>query len=279
MILLVDSGATKANWAAVRDGEIIRQTQTQGISPYFLTDEGIIDIAREARMALPSKIDAVYFYSTGCKAEDQRRRMAMLLRLVFQEARLVEVDTDLLAAARSMAQNQPGIVCILGTGSNACGYDGQQIISNSGGLGFILGDEGSGAAIGKEIVKAYLNHEMPTALWESFHQRYHLNRDNILESVYKLPFPNRFLATFAPFAAEYREVEVIKGILNRQFGLFFQRSVLPLEESSQLKIHFVGSVAFYFEPEISTAGLSVGASLGTFCKDPMEGLIKYHSDK
>jgi hypothetical protein len=270
MILLVDSGATKANWAAVQDGEIIRQTQTQGISPYFLTDEGIIDIAREARMALPTKIDAVFFYSTGCKAEDQRRRVAMLLRLVFQESRTVEVETDLLAAARSMAQHKQGIVCILGTGSNACGYDGTQIISNSGGLGFILGDEGSGAAIGKEIVKAYLNQELPSALWDDFHQRYHLN---------KLPFPNRFLATFAPFAAENREDEVIKGILDRQFELFFQRSVLPIEGSQNLNIHFVGSVAYYFEPEITTAGTKVKVSLGKFCKDPMEGLISFHNDK
>ncbi len=279
MILLVDSGATKANWAAVQDGEIIRQTRTQGISPYFLTDEGIIDIAREARMALPSKIDAVFFYSTGCKAEDQRRRVATLLRLVFQEARTVEVDTDLLAAARSMAQNEEGIVCILGTGSNACGYDGTQIISNSGGLGFILGDEGSGAAIGKEIVKAYLNHELPPALWDDFHQRYHLNRDNILESVYKLPFPNRFLATFAPFAAENREDNVIQGILKRQFELFFQRSVLPLNGSQRLSVHFVGSVAYYFEPEISAAGRVEKVSLGKFCKDPMDGLILYHNTK
>jgi N-acetylglucosamine kinase-like BadF-type ATPase len=278
MKILVDSGATKANWAAVRGEQVVHQLQTQGISPYFLSDEGIIDVLREVRRSIPDPISEVHFYSTGCKAEDQRRRMNQLLRLMFQEATQVQVETDLLAAARSMSQRQPGIVCILGTGSNACRYDGQQIVETAGGLGFILGDEGSGAAIGKELIRFFLNREMPEELRESLNKQYHLTRDNILQSVYQLPYPNRFLATFAPFAHEHRQEPSIRALLDRQFSLFFRRNVLLLEGSQQgLPIHFVGSVAQHFQEEIIRNAADFQLKLADFQQDPMPGLIRYHS--
>lgn len=276
MKILVDSGATKANWVAVRDGKILHQLQTQGISPYFLSDEGIVDVLREVRRSIPDPANELYFYSTGCKAEDQRRRMTQLLRLMFQEATQVQVETDLLAAARAMAQREAGIVCILGTGSNACRYDGQQIVETAGGLGFILGDEGSGAAIGKELIRSFLNREMPEPLRDELNKQYHLTRDNILQSVYQLPYPNRFLANFAPFAFEHRHESSIQELLKRQFRLFFQRSVLLLEESQHLPIHFVGSVAAYFKEEITEMAGEFGLGLDRFQQDPMPGLIQFH---
>lgn len=276
MKILVDSGATKANWAAVQHGQIIHQIQTQGISPYFLNDEGIVDILREVRSKISAQVQELHFYSTGCKAEDQRRRMHQLLRLMFQEATIVNVETDLLAAARSMAQHQPGIICILGTGSNTCRYDGNEVVETAGGLGFILGDEGSGAAIGKALIQSFLNREMPEAMREDLSNQYHLTRDNILQSVYQLPYPNRFLSTFAPFAHEHRNNPLIKSILERQFRLFFERSVLLLEESKILPIHFVGSVASFFEEEIRYSAAQLGLNLGNIQKDPMPGLILYH---
>jgi N-acetylglucosamine kinase-like BadF-type ATPase len=276
MTILVDSGATKANWAAVQHGQIIHQIQTQGISPYFLSDEGIADLLKEVRRSIPDPVSALYFYSTGCKAEDQKRRVNQLLRLVFQEATIVNVETDLLAAARSMAQLQPGIICILGTGSNACRYDGNVVVETAGGLGFILGDEGSGAAIGKALIQSFLNREMPEEMREDLSNQYHLTRDNILQSVYQLPYPNRFLSTFAPFAHEHRNTPLIKSILERQFRLFFERSVLLLEESKILPIHFVGSVASFFEEEIRHSAEQLGLNLGNIQKDPMPGLILYH---
>lgn len=276
MKILVDSGATKANWAAVQHGQIIHQIQTQGISPYFLTDEGIVDILREVRSKISNPVQELHFYSTGCKAEDQRRRMHQLLRLMFQEATIVNVETDLLAAARSMSQHQPGIICILGTGSNTCRYDGNEVVETAGGLGFILGDEGSGAAIGKALIQSFLNREMPEAMREDLSNQYHLTRDNILQSVYQLPYPNRFLSTFAPFAHEHRNNPLIKSILERQFRLFFERSVLLLEESKILPIHFVGSVASFFEEEIRYSAAQIGLNLGNIQKDPMPGLILYH---
>jgi len=276
MKILVDSGATKANWAAVQQGKIIHQIQTQGISPYFLSDEGIVDVLREVRSKISDPVQEIHFYSTGCKAEDQRRRMHQLLRLMFQEATTVNVETDLLAAARSMAQHQAGIIGILGTGSNACRYDGQTIVETAGGLGFILGDEGSGAGIGKSIIQAFLNREMPEYLREDLNNQYHLTRDNILQSVYQLPYPNRFLSTFAPFANEHRNDPCIKGILDDQFRLFFERSVMVLENSKNLPVHFVGSVASFFSEEIRRNAVQLGLITGNTEKDPMPGLIMYH---
>jgi len=276
MKILVDSGATKANWVAVSEGKTIHQLQTQGISPYFLSDEGIVDILREVRRSIPEPVNELYFYSTGCKAEDQRRRMNQLLRLMFQEATQVQVETDLLAAARAMSQREAGIVCILGTGSNACRYDGSQIVETAGGLGFILGDEGSGAGIGKELIRSFLNREMPENLREDLNNHYHLTRDNILQSVYQLPYPNRFLATFAPFASEHRQEPSIRELLDRQFSLFFQRSVTLLGDSQHLPIHFVGSVAHFFQEEIARNAVPFGLHLDRFQQDPMSGLIQYH---
>lgn len=276
MKILVDSGATKANWVAVSAGQIVHQIQTQGISPYFLSDEGIVDVLREVRRSIPEAAQEVYFYSTGCKAEDQKRRMNQLLRLMFQEAVQVQVETDMLAAARAMAQREAGIVCILGTGSNTCRYDGNQIIETAGGLGFILGDEGSGAAIGKELIRSFLNREMPEVLREKLNDQYHLTRDNILQSVYQLPYPNRFLAAFAPFAAEHRHEPSIQKILDQQFSLFFKRSVLLLEGSQSLPVHCVGSIAAYFADEIKRNAEALGFHLNHFQQDPMPGLIQYH---
>lgn len=276
MKILVDSGATKASWVAVSEGKTLHQLQTQGISPYFLSDEGIVDVLREVRRSIPEPVQELHFYSTGCKAEEQKRRMNQLLRLMFQEATQVQVETDMLAAARALAQREAGIVCILGTGSNACRYDGQQIVETAGGLGFILGDEGSGAAIGKELIRSFLNREMPEALREELNKQYHLTRDNILQSVYQLPYPNRFLSTFAPFAFEHRHEPSIKAVLDRQFSSFFRRCVLLLEGSQDLPIHFVGSVAAYFKEEIVRNALPFGLHLVQFQQDPMPGLIQYH---
>ena len=231
---------------------------------------------REVRRSIPEPVNELYFYSTGCKAEDQRRRMNQLLRLMFQEATQVQVETDMLAAARAMSQREAGIVCILGTGSNACRYDGSQIVETAGGLGFILGDEGSGAGIGKELIRSFLNCEMPKNLREDLNNHYHLTRDNILQSVYQLPYPNRFLSTFAPFAFEHREEPSIRELLDRQFSLFFQRSVTLLEDSQHLPIHFVGSVAHFFKEEIARNAVPFGLHLDRFQQDPMPGLIQYH---
>jgi N-acetylglucosamine kinase-like BadF-type ATPase len=276
MKIIADSGATKANWAAVEQGEIIQQIQTQGISPYFLSDEGISEVVLGVRKALPGAVNEVHFYSTGCKALEQRQRVAQLFNGLFPDSAVIKVETDMLGAARALSQHNPGIVCILGTGSNACRYDGKDIVETAGGLGFILGDEGSGAAIGKDLIMAYLNQELSSTLNEELTDEYHLTRDNILQSVYQLPYPNRFLATFAPFVSQHRDLDVFQQLLRRQFQLFFQHSVLVQANCHTLPIHFVGSIAYHFQAEILAVAQFLDLQIGEIVQDPIPGLVAYH---
>lgn len=276
MKLIADSGATKANWVAVVDGQARQRFQTPGISPYFLDDAGIAATVREVRQALPGSYAAVHFYSTGCKAAEQRQRVTTLLATLFPESTAVQVETDLLGAARAVAQRAPGVVGILGTGSNACRYDGRQITSTAGGLGFILGDEGSGAAIGKALIMDYLNQQLPPALAQELEASHHLTRDNILQAVYQLPYPNRFLATFAPFVHQHRQEPSLQTLLEGQFRAFFRHSILVDGHPGTLPVHFVGSIAHYFADELRAVAQALGLELGQIQADPLPGLVAYH---
>lgn len=275
--LLVDSGATKAKWALASKGKIEQVAVTEGISPYFLDDAAILAIGAKLRQELPPvHLEEVFFYSTGCSAQQQRLRMQGLLRQLFPEADCVEVETDILGAARSTCLDNPGVVGILGTGSNACRYAAGHVEATIGGFGFILGDEGSGAAIGKDLIIAFLNRELPVVLAQTLQEEFQLTRDNILQSVYQRPFPSRFLATFAPFVHRFRQEEAVAAILIRQFHLFLQRNIIPLRAGTSLPVHFIGSVAFHFQEEVKAAALDMHIPAGKFEKDPLPGLAVYH---
>lgn len=276
MKLLVDSGATKAKWAFAKRGQIVEVAVTEGISPYFLDDHAILAIVSKLRQEIPSSPTELFFYSTGCNALEQRKRIQALLQLAFPETERVEVSTDILGAARATCLHNPGVVGILGTGSNACRYAGGHVEATIGGFGFILGDEGSGAAIGKDLIIAYLNQELPSELALLLQDSYQLTRDNILQAVYQRPFPSRFLATFAPFLHRHRLEAPIAEILSRQFLLFLQRNITPLRANTDLPVHFTGSVAFYFQEEVKSAAMAMGIPVGKFEKDPLPGLAAYH---
>ena len=276
MKLLVDSGATKAKWAFAQRGQIVEVAITEGISPYFLDDSAILAIVSKLRHEIPSPPEELFFYSTGCNALEQRMRMQQLLRQAFPETNRVEVATDILGAARATCLQNPGVVGILGTGSNACRYATGQVEATIGGFGFILGDEGSGAAIGKDLIIAYLNQELPSELALLLQDSHQLTRDNILKAVYQRPFPSRFLATFAPFLHRHRLEAPVAAILSRQFMLFLKRNIAPLRADTGLPVHFTGSVAFYFQEEVKSAAQEMGIPVGKFEKDPLPGLAIYH---
>ena len=274
--LLVDSGATKAKLAFVQQGQVFQVAVTDGISPYFLDDPAILAIVAKLRQEIPSSPAEVYFYSTGCNAQEQRARVQGLLRQAFPEAARVEVATDILGAARATCLHGPGVVGILGTGSNACRYASGEVEATIGGFGFILGDEGSGAAIGKDLIIAYLNQELPAELAGLLQDTYQLTRDNILQAVYQRPFPSRFLATFAPFLHQHRLEAPIAKIQSRQFLLVLRRNIVPLRADTGLPVHFTGSVAFYFQEAVKSAAEEMQIPVGKFEKDPLPGLAVYH---
>ena len=221
-------------------------------------------------------MDAVYFYGAGCGFPD---KIAMVHRAITKHLRVkgeVEVNTDMLAAARGLCQHDAGIACIMGTGSNSCYYDGKQIVSNVSPLGFILGDEGSGAVLGKLLVGDILKNQMTPELKEKFLTQFNLTSADIIDRVYRKPFPNRFLASLSPFLAQNLDEPCIRTLVSDSFKAFLKRNVMQYENYRESKVHFIGSVAFYYKTILAEAASEMGIRLGTVIKSPMEGLIEYH---
>lgn len=279
MILIADSGSTKTDWGLVDQGVLIQQIFTKGINPFFQTEE---EIASEIATTLvpqlkDTSIEAVYFYGAGCafadKIESVRRAIASNLTV----KGVIEVSTDMLGAARGLCGHQPGIACILGTGSNSCSYDGAQIVANVSPLGFILGDEGSGGSLGKLLVGDILKNQLSAELKEKFLAQFNLTPAEIIDRVYRKPFPNRFLASLSPFLAQNLQEPCIRQLVLNSFKSFLERNVKQYDYQHQ-QVHFIGSVAFYYKEVLMEAARETGIQIGTILKNPMEGLILYHNN-
>ena len=225
-ILIADSGSTKTDWCVAEDGKILRRIKAGGINPVFLSDEELCDATRDvARQVEDIRPEAIHFYGAGC-IPTQAERVIRALRQAFPAADRVEVASDMLGAARALCGRQAGIACILGTGSNSCSYDGENIVANVSPLGFILGDEGSGAVLGKLLVGSLLKNQLAPGLKEEFLERYALTPADIIERVYRRPLPNRFLASLSPFLAEHLEDEGIHRLVLDAFRDFLRRNVM-----------------------------------------------------
>lgn len=277
-ILLVESGATKANWALLSNNICVFREKSTGLNPYFLTDQEMTDQFIKVKEKLPKVIHHIYFYSTGCGAEDQKKRVAILLDSAFQPVHNASVDTDIMAAARSIGSHISGLVGILGTGSNACLIKNGEIDSSAGGFGFILGDEGSGASLGLLLITSWLKNELPSDIQELVNKDLHLDKADIFQSVYKNPFPSRYLASLAPFFFKYKELPWIKDRVKEQFNLFVKRYFLMLlNENQPVKVYLIGSVAYFFSAIMEEVLLEYKLELGAILKDPMDGLIAFHT--
>ena len=277
MILIADRGSTKTDWCLVEHGELLQQIFTKGTNPIFQTEE---EISNEIATALlpqlkAGELDAVYFYGAGCAFPDKIEtvRRAILRHLPVKGE--VEVSTDMLAAARGLCGHAPGIACIMGTGSNSCYYDGQLIVQNVSPLGFILGDEGSGACLGKLLVGDILKNQMTPELKEKFLTQFNLTPADIIDRVYRKPFPNRFLASLSPFLAQNIGEPCVRTLVLNSFKSFLKRNVMQYDYRDT-PVHFIGSVAYYYKDVLAQAADEMGIRLGTILKSPMEGLIKYH---
>lgn len=276
MLLIADSGSTKTQWCLVNEGEIIKQIFTKGINPFYQSES---EIKSEIELTLlpellGEKIDRICFYGAGCSFPDKKMVVSNALGFHFRDV-MIEVYSDLLAAARSLFGVEKGIACILGTGSNSCYYDGVQIVENVSPLGFVLGDEGSGAVLGKTLVADCLKNQLSDELKARFLDQYDLTPAEILEAVYKKPFPNRFLAQFTPFLSENIANSLIYNIVYNGFLAFLKRNVMQYELEG-LKIGVVGSVGYYMKDVLSKAALDSGLTVDYIVQSPMSGLIKYH---
>ena len=274
--LIADSGATKAEWCLI-DGSRKKLLYTQGISPYFLNTEQIRSLLLKELCPFLKKsaIDVVYYYGTGCANPGNARIIKKALQQTFTGSE-VQVTHDLMAAARSLCGDDKGIACILGTGSNSCYYNGKKIIRNSPGLGYILGDEGSGAYLGKKVLQYYLYKTFDDDLKQKFDAKYDTDTVQILESVYKKPLPNRYLAGFTIFLAENRGHYMVENIIEDGLNDFFFNHLTKYKETSSLPVSFVGGVAYGFKDVLEQLCLAYEMQLGKVLKNPMEGLIDYH---
>ncbi len=278
LTLIADSGSTKAEWCLLQNGRK-KNIVTQGISPYFLNTEEIVEVLRNELVPKLKNVavENVFYYGTGCANPTNAKSVKMALQKVFPGA-AVDVQTDLMAAARASCGTEKGIACILGTGSNSCYYNGKKIVTNSPGLGYVLGDEGSGAYLGKKVLQYYLYDTFDEDLRARFDAQYVTNNVEILENVYKKAFPNRYLAGFALFLAENRGHYMVENILEDGLNDFFFQHLLRYREVWKYPVHFVGSIAYGFKDVLHELCRSYEFEPGTVLKNPMEGLVKYHGE-
>jgi glucosamine kinase len=274
--IIADSGATKCEWTLIL-GNQKKTIKTIGISPYFLSKEQIVETILKGfhKKVDPTVIDAIYFYGTGLSNPLNVTAIKKALKQVFPKATL-DIQTDLVAVARATCQNNKGIACILGTGSNTGFYNGKKIIKNSPGLGYILGDEGSGAYLGKKVLQYYLYKTFDEELMHSFESKYQLNKDQILDAIYKQPLPNRYIASFAKFLGYHRGHYMIENIIEDGINDFFFTHLNKLNESWLHPIHFSGTIAYVFRDVIKQLASANELEIGSIVKSPMAGLIAYH---
>ncbi len=276
--LLADSGATKCEWCLMEDDKTTT-IFTQGISPYFLSLPQIVSLLqKELLPALAGKeIHEVFYYGTGLSNPDNVIAIKEALRQVFANAK-IEGNTDLLAAARALCIKEKGIACILGTGSNSCYFDGKKVVKNSPGIGYVLGDEGSGAYLGKKVIQYFMYNTFDEDLRSRFDFKFQTNGNEILENVYKKPLPNRYLASFAVFLAENRGHYMIENIIEDGLNDFFFTHLTKYNESWKHPIHFVGGISFAFKDVLAELCSSYGFDTGTILQNPMQGLTIFHRD-
>ena len=274
--LIADSGATKCEWRLVHDKEI-QTIITTGLSPYFLSEEKILAVLQTELLAnMPEvTVNKVAFYGTGLGNADNLKLIKAILHKIFPDA-TIEVTHDLMAAVHATAGREKGVVAILGTGSNSCYYNGKKIVKNSPGLGYVLGDEGSGAYLGKKVIQYYLYNTFDEDLRARFDATFTVTAKDILESVYTKPFPSRHLASYAIFLAQNRGHYMVENILEDGLNDFFFQHLCKYAESWKLPIHFAGSIAYGFRDVIAQLCNSYEFELGKVVQSPMEGLLKYY---
>lgn len=276
MKLIAESGSTRTEWALVEDNHLVQRVFTEGLNPFFQTRR---EISRSVRLGLPEsffkkKLDQVYYYGAGCSSYEKKNILGASLVAQFKTP--IQVESDLLAAARGLFKCEAGIACILGTGSNSCFYDGKIIVKNVKAAGYILGDEGSGAVLGKLFLADLLKGLAPKELANEFHEKFRISVNDVMESVYNLPFPNRFLGTIAYFLGDYMDNEYVYNLLTNNLRSFFNRNVYQYDYINY-PIRFVGSLAYAYPDILQEVAQEFGVEIDVIEETPMNGLIEFHS--
>lgn len=276
MILIADSGSTKTDWCVAKDGETLKRFTTQGINPYHQDERKINGIVFGELLPQTSdyRPEKIVFYGSGCREEKIPTMKNILLNAFSQEAE-VEIYSDLLGAARAICGHEEGVACILGTGSNSCLYDGKGIVENIPPLGYILGDEGSGATLGKIFVNELLKNKQMGDLKEEFLNEWNMTEGDIIERVYRQPMANRFLASIAPFISRHTGRTEVSATVTENFRQFLRKNVRQYHRDD-LPVGFTGSIAWHFRDQLLEAAKEENVTVGVVEKSPMDGLLRYH---
>jgi glucosamine kinase len=279
MILVADSGSTKTEWKIIKEGIPQDSVFSSGINPYFLSGKEIYHLLKKELEDLSElSFSTVYFYGTGCNTVVKENIVRDAIRR-FLSSDEIYIGSDLLAAAHSLCLGKPGIACIMGTGSNSCYYDGSAIVSNVSPLGYILGDEGGGAVIGRKLVAGVLKKQVPQTVIDIFFDTYKITASEILENVYMKPFANMYLGQFAKFISANIHIPELQDIIITSFEDFIIRNILQYPESKVLPVHFTGSIAYYFRTFLEELLVKNSLHPGIITISPMPNLIQYHLSK
>lgn len=278
MVAIVDSGSTKSDWVILDEFKnIFMKTETIGFNPNFISIDLIVpEIEKNhSLILLKNSITKIYFYGSGCGVEKNRERIAKEIRHVFPNAKIM-VKEDLMAAAYAAYRGKPAMVCILGTGSNSCYFDGEEVTIKLPSLGFLIGDEGSGSAIGKQLVRRYFMQKLPSDLHHEFEENYQLTVDDALQNMYHKTRPNAFLADFNRFVAERKNHPYFIQMVSDEMRNFFEYQVVPYQESQNAEINFIGSIAYYYEDILRNVASEFHLNVGHVVQKPIESLVDYH---
>ncbi|MBY0243880.1 MAG: N-acetylglucosamine kinase, partial [Sphingobacteriaceae bacterium] len=250
MILVADSGSTKTDWMGFADNQTLK-FNTEGLNPYFLNSDEVAAVlsTHEDLLAYADKVKEVYFFGSGCSSPDKHEIISNGLSMFFKNA-FISVEHDLIGSAYASCGKEKGYTCILGTGSNISYYDGKNVVQGNFGLGYVLGDEGSGTWFGRKILTQYLYGFMPEELAKDFAHQFHVDKDEVVENIYEKPYPNRYLATFSRFMIQHKTHPFIVKLLQKGFQEFVDTNIIGQENIQNSTFNFVGSISYYYQDEL-----------------------------
>ena len=278
MIAIVDGGSTKCDWVILENsGKISQKTESIGFNPNIINADLIPqEIEKNPHLFLiKNQLDYIYFYGSGCGTVENALFVETQLQKVFPYSK-VTVKEDLTAAAYAAYNGKPAIVCILGTGSNSCYFDGESIRRDLPSLGFLIGDEGSGSALGKHLVRRFFMKKLPQDLHQEFVETYHLTIEDAIKNMYHNPRANAYLAEFNKFVVQRKQHPYFQNMVFDEMKNFFEYQVLPYEEAREAEINFIGSIAYYYEDILRAAAAELNLTVGHIVQKPIESLVEFH---
>ncbi|MCH7413332.1 N-acetylglucosamine kinase [Belliella sp. R4-6] len=278
MILIADSGSSKTDWRLIKNDGEIEQYRGIGFNPSYQTSQEMAELIQEAfLLGIANDVTEVFYYGAGCSTDLLKDQVRIVLQSFFTSAN-VNVDHDMMAAARATFGNQAGIACILGTGSNSCDYDGYNIVNSMPSPGYIFGDEGGGAYVGKRFLQDFIQGELPDSINKLVSEELKLDYEDIIAKTYKMPFPNRYMASFCKFISSHKNDPYCYMLYYDSFQDFFNKHIKKYANYKEKQVNFVGSIAFFNSDILRSAAADAGIQVNLILESPIAGLSLYHRE-